>query len=136
MTSVYLRHHCNKYQDFFKMAIIPELVRNYFTRPLIQSVLKNVFGEHNYLSCNPDNGSNHNSEEIPASCRSEDIQRNGSCCCWGPETVATIKCSSTNCRVKLFHLKCLTRNTADLLKKYCYCPECCKSTNKRKFGNN
>ena len=121
---------------FFEMAIISELVGLSFTRPPNQSILKNVFGEHNYLSCNPDNGSNHNSEEIPASCRSEDIQRNGSCCCWGPETVATIKCSSTNCPVKLFHLKCLKSNTADISKKYWYCSECCKNTNKRKFGSN
>ena len=107
-----------KAQLFFKNCLLPELMGNWYTRPILKGtsditdVVNNTPGpsstvtDDTHITPNP-------GDQVYCYCR-------------GPEEGTMIACDNLNCPIEWFHISCLHMLTLPKGKAKWYCPDCRK----------
>ena len=117
-----------KAEMFFKTCLLPELLANWYTRPLTISSDKQL-SDQNTFSESEQSDQNAQVEQLSAQDHLLDqtaIQAQTYCYCHGLDEGEMIGCDNEDCKIEWFHLKCLKITQNSIPKGKWYCPECRK----------
>jgi len=107
-----------KAQHFFKISLLPELMGNWYTRP----VVKDTSNETDVANDLPGPSSTTAISEDTTTTMDQPTY----CYCQGPEEGTMIACDNPQCSIEWFHKSCLQMSTLPKGRAKWYCPDCRK----------
>ena len=126
--STFMEEKLLKVKHFFKVAVLPELIGRWFSRPPPECASSTML--HVDLSAQNTSSATY-IDATSISCPSSDAGSELFCYCQQGDNGKMVGCDNENCKYKWFHLECLKLKSFPRTAKW-YCPDCRKHCKKKK----
>ncbi len=117
--SLFMQENVSKAKHFFEVAILPELLGRWFSRP---EQIAMTASNSTEKDISQESSTSSDTEASSSGLSAQGIQY---CFCQQGEYGEMIGCDNNSCYYQWFHLDCLKLQSAPRSKKW-YCPECRK----------